>query len=130
MKTEESCIRDCANVIQINEAIVELNQVDEDLQSVAAILNLAGNETRIKILYLVHHYSEICVCDLSDMLNLSVSAISQQLRKLKDGELLTSSKIGKTIFYKISPEKKEIIQLILSLSNHSSINKKHEILSL
>lgn len=123
MKTKENCIRDCANVNLINRGINKLEEISNDIFRTSQILNLAGNETRLKILYLVKTESKVCVCDLSDILGISISAISQQLRKLKDSYLLRSEKVGQTIYYHINTEAADIIEHIFRLLNTSILKK-------
>lgn len=123
MKTEENCIRGCANVNLINRGINKLEEISKDISRTSQILNLAGNETRLKILFLVKTESKVCVCDLSDVLGISISAISQQLRKLKDSHLLRSEKVGQTIYYHINTEAADIIEHIFRLLNTSILKK-------
>lgn len=122
-KTENSCIRDCANVELINQSISELNQISIKISKTAKILNLIGNETRLKILYLIKKEKEICVCDMSDILEISVSAISQQLKKLKEAHLLTSEKKAQTIYYHIHPVSQEVIDHVFEIFNKELIVK-------
>lgn len=78
--------------------------VKENLQSFAAlsqVVALAGNEVRLKILFLLDQERELCPCDLSDILEMTIPAVSQHLRKLKDGGVIRSRKSGQTIFYSI-----------------------------
>jgi len=112
LKTSESCIRGEADVSKINKSIALLNNSSESITVLAKILSLTGNETRLKILYLIYKEKDICVCDLSDVLNISVSAISQQLKKLKEGNLIVDNKIGKTIYYSINEEQLETLLAI------------------
>ena len=122
-KTEENCIRGCANVNLINRGIKEVNELSGEIEKAAQVLNLVGNETRLKILLLIKNEQKVCVCDLSDILGISISAVSQQLRKLKDTHLLKSEKEGQTIYYHIHPESQEILQHIFEIFNHKSIKK-------
>ena len=122
-KTEENCIRGCANVNLINRGILEVNDLSEQIEKAAKILNLVGNETRLKILLLIKNEQKVCVCDLSDILGISISAVSQQLRKLKDTHLLKSEKEGQTIYYNIHPDFEEILTHIFEIFNHKSIKK-------
>lgn len=123
MKTEQNCIRGCANVNLINRGIKKLEEISNEISQASQIMNLAGNDTRLKILYLVMAEDKICVCDLSDILGISISAISQQLRKLKESNLLRSEKIGQTIYYHINSDSIEIINHIFILLNKSMILK-------
>lgn len=122
-KTENSCIRDCANVELINQSISDLSQISIKISKTAKILNLIGNETRLKILYLIKKEKEICVCDMSDILEISVSAISQQLKKLKEAHLLTSEKKAQTIYYHIHPHSQEVIEHVFEIFNKELIVK-------
>ncbi|PHS04181.1 MAG: transcriptional regulator [Kordia sp.] len=117
-KTEKTCIRGCANVDMINRSIELLKELNQDLISTCHLLNLTGNETRFKILFLIKNNERICVCDMSDILGISISAVSQQLSKLKNGGLLISSKEGQTIYYSISTNYKDKLdQLFIIISS-------------
>ena len=60
-----------------------------------------GDVTRIKILCVLLQ-SEMCVCDLAQTLNMTQSAISHQLRMLKQMKLVTNRREGKTVFYSLA----------------------------
>ena len=123
LKTGESCVRGCADVNKINNCIALLDDVSDSLSVIATIMNLAGNETRLKILYLIYKEKDICVCDLSDVLDFSVSAISQQLKKLKAGKLITDHRVGKTIYYSINDERLESLLAIFIQISKNKISK-------
>ncbi|ARV05662.1 transcriptional regulator [Polaribacter sp. SA4-10] len=89
-------------IINCREVVQELETSFEDLSN---ILSLTGNPVRLKILYLLNQEGRLCVCDLSDILEMNVSAISQHLRKLKDRKLIYSQKEAQTIFYSIKKDK-------------------------
>lgn len=98
---KNTCIRVFADVNQIRackEIIFENASAFEEL---ASVLELSGNEVRLKILYLLEEEGELCPCDLSDILGMSVPAVSQHLRKLKDGGVIQSKRTGQTIFYSL-----------------------------
>lgn len=122
-KTIENCIRECANVTLINRGIKTINNYGDMIDKASKILSLAGNPTRLKILILIKTEKKICVCDLSDILGISISAISQQLRRLKDNKLLKSNKEGQTIYYHIHPDAEKILDHIFEIFNHKSIKK-------
>lgn len=71
------------------------------LETLADLLAVAGNSQRLKILYLLHAHHEMCVCDLAEVLELTDSAVSQHLRKLKDRNLVKTRRDGQTIFYSL-----------------------------
>ena len=88
----ESC-----EYIHVHEDIVE----KDDLDDLADFFKIFGDTTRIKILYVLL-CSEMCVCDLAQILNMTQSAISHQLRVLKQMDLVKSRREGKTIFYSLA----------------------------
>ena len=113
-KTENTCIRGCANVDMINKSIDQLKELQEDVTETCHLLSLTGNETRFKILFLIKNNNRLCVCDMSDILGISISAVSQQLSKLKKGGLLSNSKEGQTIYYSIDDHDMLLILRLLS----------------
>ena len=71
---------------------------EEQLQDLAEAFRVFGDTTRVRILYVLHE-SEMCVCDLAEILHMTVSAISHQLRILKQAQLVRPRREGKTVFY-------------------------------
>lgn len=76
-----------------------------DLDTAAELLNLAGNSTRLKLLYLLENAKEMCVCDLAEMLGVSVSAVSQHLAKLRAYQLVAPRRDAQTIYYRLTDHK-------------------------
>nr|WP_330410831.1 metalloregulator ArsR/SmtB family transcription factor [Lachnotalea glycerini] len=74
---------------------------DEMLIDLADFFKVFGDTTRIKILYVLFQ-SEMCVCDIANLLNMTQSAISHQLRTLKQMQLVKFRREGKTVFYSLS----------------------------
>lgn len=109
-KEATSCIRVFADVNQINACKEVLKEMETQITDLATAMNLAGNEVRLKILYLISKEEKLCVCDLSDILGMNVAAVSQHLRKLKDGRLLENEKVGQTIFYSLNRENIEVLK--------------------
>jgi DNA-binding transcriptional ArsR family regulator len=97
----EKCCRIFADSGQINNCkkIIEANQ--HLFTELSQVLSLAGNEARLKILFLLYKEKELCPCDISDILEMTGPAISQHLRKLKDGDIIKSRKTGQTIYYSL-----------------------------
>jgi len=73
-----------------------------NLEEAADLLNLAGNATRLKLLYLLENMKELCVCDLAEMLGVSVSAVSQHLSKLRAYGLVAPRRDAQTIYYRLT----------------------------
>ena len=99
----DSCIRILANKEQIKSCREKIKKNSKSFIQLSQVLSLAGNEARLKILFLLEEESELCPCALSDILGMSVPAVSQHLRKLKDGNIIQNRKEGQTIFYSLSP---------------------------
>lgn len=77
--------------------------ITEELFDLAELFKIFGDTTRIKILYVLFE-SEMCVCDIAQVLNMTVSAISHQLRILKQARLVKFRKQGKSVFYSLSDD--------------------------
>ena len=112
-----TCIRLEADAKQIMDCRSSIAALDDTMSFVAEVLNLAGNKVRLQILFLLQQEKRLCVCDLSDILEMNVSAISQHLRKLRDRDLIFATKEAQTIFYALSKEKLVTLNPILDLLN-------------
>lgn len=103
IKTDfERC--DC-NVIHqdIVDKVKENMPVEENLYDLAELFKVFGDTTRIKILYSLFA-SEMCVCDIAVVLNMTQSAISHQLRVLKQARLVKYRKEGKVVYYSLDDD--------------------------
>lgn len=76
---------------------------EEELQDLADFFKVFGDATRLKILYVLL-CTEMCVYDISTVLGMSQSAISHQLRVLKQMDLVKNRREGKTIFYSLADD--------------------------
>ncbi|MGE4444122.1 MAG: ArsR/SmtB family transcription factor [Candidatus Altimarinota bacterium] len=74
--------------------------VENSLYDLAELFKVFGDSTRIKILWALSE-AEMCVCDIASLLNMTQSAISHQLRILKQTRLVKYKKIGKSVFYSL-----------------------------
>jgi DNA-binding transcriptional ArsR family regulator len=99
-----TCIRQQADIKQINRCKYTVSELNESFDYLANGLSLVGNNVRLKILYLLFEEKRLCVCDLSDILGMNISAISQHLRKMKDRNLLETEREAQTIFYSLTAE--------------------------
>ena len=99
-KIEEGC-----EFIHVHEEIVKKVEKEmpgeERLYDLADFFKIIGDSTRIKILYVLS-CSEMCVCDIAQLLNMTQSAISHQLRVLKQMKLVKNRREGKSFFYSLS----------------------------
>ncbi len=96
---------ECCETFQTHEellALVNANMPQEDkLYDLAELFKVFGDSTRIRILYVLFE-AEVCVCDLAQALNMTQSAISHQLRILKQSRLVKSRREGKSVFYSLA----------------------------
>ena len=90
---------------------------DEHFFDLAEFFSVMGDSTRIKILYLLFE-GEMCVCDISEKLSMSMSAISHQLRILKNARLVKFRKNGKSVLYSLDDEH---IKTIINMGNEHII---------
>ena len=93
------------------EQILEKQPDDEYLYELAELFKVFGDSTRIKILYALFDH-ELCVGDIAQLLNLSQSSVSHQLRILKDAKLVKFRRDGKIIFYSLDDDH---VRTILSM---------------
>ena len=97
----------CCEETEVHEGAVEqvrsqLPQ-DEVLYDLAELFKIFGDSTRVKILYALLE-AELCVCDIADLLGLTQSAISHQLRVLRSSKLVKFRRDGKTLYYSLADE--------------------------
>ena len=75
----------------------------EMLYDLAELFKIFGDSTRIRILYALFE-EEMCVCDIAQLLNMTQSAISHQLRLLKQSKLVKNRRDGKTVYYSLADD--------------------------
>lgn len=104
---EKTCLAEtCSSTVIHYDLVQKVTQnmfEDEILQDLAAFFKVFGHPTRVRMLQALL-ISEMCVCDLSYALDMSQSAISHQLRLLKDAKLVKSRKEGKVVYYSLADE--------------------------
>ena len=97
----------CCDCSQDHPALVEqvrqLLPPDELLYDLAELFKIFGDSTRIKILYALYE-SELCVCDIAKLLDVTQSAVSHQLRVLKNSKLVKFRREGKTVYYSLADD--------------------------
>ncbi|MCH5170383.1 MAG: metalloregulator ArsR/SmtB family transcription factor [Oscillospiraceae bacterium] len=86
-------------VKEVNEQMPD----EEILYDLAELFKVFGDSTRIKILYVLFE-SEMCVNDIATVLNMTSSAISHQLRVLKQSQLIKFRRDGKSIYYSLADD--------------------------
>lgn len=83
--------------------VLEKQPPEEHLYDLAELFKVFGDSTRIKILYALIE-GELCVGDMAQLLNMSTSAVSHQLKILKDAKLVRFRRAGKIIFYALDDD--------------------------
>ena len=104
MRAEKETVATCEVTHDHKDAVEKLenDMPDEELlYDLAELFKVFGDSTRIKILYALRQ-SEMCVCDIAQLLNMTQSAISHQLRALKQSKLVKYRREGKTVFYSLA----------------------------
>lgn len=115
-----TCIRLFADQEQIKNCKDKLEIAQKSFGQLSNILALAGNEVRLKMIYLLEEEKELCPCDLADILGMSVPAVSQHLRKLKDGNLIVYRKEGQTVYYSLTQENLKILRPFFKYINQQT----------
>ena len=100
-KTEiECCSEECVHE-DLLKIVNDTMQEETELYDLAELFKVFGDYTRIRILFVLFE-AEVCVCDLAEALHMTQSAISHQLRILKQNKLVNSRREGKSIFYSLA----------------------------
>ena len=73
------------------------------------------------MMFLLEEENELCPCDLSDILIMSIPAISQHLRKLKDGNIIEARKVGQSIFYTLRSEHLKTLRPFFKIINPQNL---------
>ena len=98
---------ECCDFIHAHEEIVEKVRDkipgEDTLYDLTELFRIFADSTRIRILYVLLE-SEMCVCDIAVLLGMTQSAISHQLRALKNARLVQSRREGKTVFYSLTDD--------------------------
>lgn len=99
-QTADTCGYLCVHEEKV-EQVRAILPADATLARLADLFKVFGDETRIRILYILLE-AEVCVCDLAKLLGMTQSAVSHQLRTLKQAHLVCNRREGKTVFYSLA----------------------------
>lgn len=83
------------------QSIAEKMPEETQLYDLAELFKVFGDSTRMRILFVLFE-AEVCVCDLSKILNMTPSAVSHQLKLLRQNKLIKSRRAGKSVFYSLA----------------------------
>ncbi len=116
-----SCTRQQADIKQINRCKDRIDEINGTFDYLSNGLELVGNNVRLKILFLLYEEKQLCVCDLSDILGMTISAVSQHLRKLKDRKLIETERQAQTIFYSLTMEYEKLLNPFFKILEENKI---------
>jgi ArsR family transcriptional regulator len=103
MKKEE-LICDCDVIhAEVVDAVKKKMPEDNDLYDLSDFFKVLGDSTRSKIIWALDEH-EMCVCDLAVLLGMTKSAISHQLRSLREANLVINRREGKNVFYSLADD--------------------------
>ena len=109
---DEKCEVTLIHEDNVKKAINELPD-DELIVDLSDMFKIFGDQTRVKILMALES-GELCVCDIAAVMNMSQSAISHQLRVLKQSNIVKTRRQGKVVYYSISDDHvKEIFDIAM-----------------
>lgn len=98
---------ECCDSVEVHENLLKIVREtmpeETQLYDLAELFKIFGDSTRIRILFVLFE-AEVCVCDLAEVLQMTQSAISHQLRILKQNKLVKSRREGKSIFYSLADD--------------------------
>lgn len=114
MRLEINCTRGEADYKQILNCMSILNTMEDNFEEMSKLLSITGNQVRLKILFLLNMEKELCPCDIADILEMSVPAISQHIRKIKDAGIITSRREGQTLYYSLNEDETGILNTIFN----------------
>jgi len=116
-------IRVSADKGQIVNCRSRVKRVQNVIGNLSEVLNLAGSEVRLSVLYLLYMEEKLCVCDLSDILKMKIPAVSQHLRKMKDGGILGKNKVGSIVYYYLQPECEKLLETFFHLISDEALSE-------
>lgn len=96
----ECCEDSCVHTDRL-EAVNREMPDETQLYDLSELFKVFGDSTRIRILFVLFE-AEVCVCDLAEILHMTQSAVSHQLRILKHSKLIKSRREGKSVFYSLA----------------------------
>ena len=116
-------ICDCNVIHEDVVNMVKDNMPDDDLLfDVSDFFKILGDSTRLRILWALDQ-SEMCVCDIANILNMTKSSISHQLKILKMDRLVKNRKIGKEVYYSLNDEH---VKMVLEIAITHVVHKEGE----
>ncbi|MBL4656620.1 MAG: winged helix-turn-helix transcriptional regulator [Flavobacteriales bacterium] len=120
---KKECIRVFADKEQIKSCRAEVREAKGLIGKLSSVFSLAGSEVRLSIMYLLHQEKRLCVCDLSDILEMQIPAIAQHLRKMKDGGIIEKNRAGALVYYSLQPDSALLLKSFFDLISDKSLKR-------
>lgn len=115
------CIRTCRDEPQIERCQKRLKVAEYQLNNLADNMSLTGNDVRLKILSLLRAEQRLCVCDLAEILDMTVPAVSQHLKKLREGGFTLTQQEGVTVYNFLAPKALPFLNAFFQLIEPSNL---------
>ena len=116
-------ICDCSVIHEdVVNRVREVMPDDDLLFDVADFFKILGDSTRLRILWALDN-EEMCVCDIANLLNMTKSSISHQLKVLKEDRLVKNRKVGKEVYYSLNDEH---VKMVLEIATTHVVHKEGE----
>lgn len=112
-----SCECDVAKNVQIVDEIKHRIDHEVDVATISRFFKVIGDETRLKIL-LVLSKNTICVSQIAEILNMTTSAVSHQLRVLKKSHHVKSEQVGKNVYYSLDDN--HVVEILKQAMIHTT----------
>jgi len=111
-------------VFSFDEALVKrIRKQVAGLEGLSRIFKVLGDETRARIVYALAQADRLCVCDIAQIVGLSLPAVSHHLRVLRELDIARARKEGKIVFYSLADD--HVASLVRQAAEHVSENKAH-----
>lgn len=115
---KEICLGHATEKPLLDEIKSNLDE-EKDIETLSTTFKAMGDPTRLKIIYVLSK-SSLCVCDIASLLDMTQSAISHQLRILRDLKLVKSRREGKLVIYSLDDEH------VLGIFEQGLVHAKHK----
>lgn len=100
--TDRTCVRPASDPEAHCDRLARFQRdalANDHLVALAAFMSVCGNETRLRMLYVLWQAGELCVCDLADIFEITQPAVSRHLKLLREKALVTARRDAQTIYY-------------------------------
>lgn len=102
--TDRTCVRPSSDPEAHADRLARFQHdalANDHLVALAAFMSVCGNETRLRMLYVLWQAGELCVCDLADVFEITQPAVSRHLKLLREKALVTARRDAQTIYYRV-----------------------------